>query len=112
MTGQGGRHGLSVGGLEDQRRHVAAFRDLARHAKGAESAPGGSWARRRSKPGVSRGLVVLLLLEQRLEGTLPAAAQRRNSQRALKAFARMRRHVKQRIDLEHAHALGPALRPA
>ncbi|MGY4455169.1 hypothetical protein ACVWZR_009829 [Bradyrhizobium sp. i1.3.1] len=84
----------------------AAFGDLARDAKRPEAAPGRRRARRRAEPGVSRRRILALLLEQRLEGMTPAAAQRRNFQRALQAVARVRRQIEQRIDLGHAHAFG------
>ena len=60
------------------------------------------------EPGVSRRRAALALLrEQRLEGTTPAGAQRRDAQRALQLIAGVTGHVEQRIDLGHAHALGP-----
>ena len=87
-------------------------RDLARYAKRAEvrarpeAALDVADRARRFPAAVS---VRALLLEQRREGIAPAAAQRRNPQRALQAIARVARRVKQRVDLEHAHALGAAL---
>ncbi len=53
LPGQGGGDRMSVRGFEDQRRHVAAFGDLARDAKRPEAAPGRRRARRRAEPGVS-----------------------------------------------------------
>ena len=38
---------------------------------------------------------------------MPAGAQRRDAKRALQLIAGMTGHVEERIDLEHAHALGP-----
>ena len=60
----------------------------------------------RSKPGISRCCAALLLVEQRLQGGVPAGAQRRDAQRPLELAARVTGQVKQRIDLRDAHALG------
>ena len=99
---------MSVRGLEQQRDHVAALAHLARYAKRAESTPRRRRAGRCTESGVSRRRAAVALLgEQRLEGTTPAGAQRRDAQRALQLIAGVTGHVKQRIDLGHAHALGP-----
>ena len=99
---------LTVRGLERQRGYVAALSYLARYAKRTKSTPLRRRARRCSETGISGCCVTLLLLcEQRLEGTMPTGAQRRDAKCALQQMAGMTGHVEQRVDLEHAHVLGP-----